>query len=128
DPGDVHIWFRQTASPSAAVLRAARATLSSDERAHCDRLRQPEDRRDYAFAHHLLRTSLSRYHPVLPVDWEFDANGFGKPCLRPSSALPHPPSFNLSHTRGVVACAIATALPVGVDVERLDRPIDVSGI
>ena len=40
----------------------------------------------------------------------------GKPRLNPNAL-----SFNLSHSRHLVACAIARAMPVGIDVQRTDR-------
>jgi len=52
----------------------------------------------------------------------------GKPFILSSGGQAtsggEPPSFNVSHTRGLVACAIAQHMVVGVDVERADRVRD----
>ena len=118
---DVHIWYRETESLGPDAIGAAEATLSADERTRCDRFHFSHDRRDYAVAHDLLRRSLSRYSPVPPAEWRFDTDQYGKPSIKRSGEPS--PSFSLSHTRGLVACAIASGMQVGVDVERVERNI-----
>ena len=124
DPQEVHIWFRSTESATAATVEAARATLSADERLRADRFHFPEDCRDYTLAHDLLRRCLSAYRAVEPAAWDFRTDAAGKPFLRTDPTL----SFNLSHTRQLVACAIANGMPVGVDAERSDRIVDAGAI
>jgi 4'-phosphopantetheinyl transferase len=92
---------------------------------HSERLRQrqfalPEDRRDYAAAHALLRTALSRYGDEAPAAWVFDRTAYGKPYVRTAPAAA-PLHFNLSHARGLVACVVSRLVNVGIDVERIDR-------
>jgi 4'-phosphopantetheinyl transferase len=122
-PSDVHLWFQPTTAFAPADAASALAWLSPDERARHARFVFPEDARDYAAAHLLLRQALSRYEPVAPSAWTFDAEPGGKPRLIDNGGQPTL-SFNLSHTRGLVACAIAREGDIGVDVERLDRAID----
>jgi 4'-phosphopantetheinyl transferase len=105
--------------------RAARARLerllSDDERASRDRLLFEGNQREYLYAHALLRVALSRHAPgVAPESWRFSRGPLGKPAVAwpvPSTPL----HFNLSHTRGVVACAISDEALVGVDVEATDH-------
>jgi phosphopantetheine--protein transferase-like protein len=123
-PGEVHVWFRTTGSTGAADVQAARATLSGAERQRADRFHFTEDCRDYTLAHDLLRRALSTYRPVAPDGWRFQADGAGKPFLADDPKL----SFNLSHTRQLVACAIAAGPPVGIDVERAVRVLDAAAI
>jgi 4'-phosphopantetheinyl transferase len=124
DPHEVHIWFQRTESATAATVEAARATLSADELRRADRFFFAEDRRDFTLAHDLLRRSLSTYRPVEPGAWDFQSDAAGKPFLPGDPAL----SFNLSHTRQLVACAIAAGTPVGIDVERAARLVDAGAI
>jgi 4'-phosphopantetheinyl transferase len=98
--------------------------LSPDERARADRFLFAEDRRDYTLAHDLLRRCLSIYRPAEPSAWEFDIEPSGKPVLRGDHAI----SFNLSHTRGLVACAIGAGIPIGVDAEGAGRVVDAGAI
>ena len=106
-----------TADISDAVTR-----LSPDEHMRCARFRFARDQRDYAAAHALLRTSLSRYADLAPESWQFHAAPGGKPSLVLGDGMP-PLSFNLSHTDGLVACAIAGGSDVGIDVEAVERDV-----
>jgi 4'-phosphopantetheinyl transferase len=122
---DLLVVWQATSALTADALAAAAALLSDDERARFDRFRFTDDARDYAASHALLRRVLSRGRPTPPRDWRFDRTPTGKPFLiGGAGALP---SFSLSHTRGLVACAVA-ADTVGVDVEATDRSVDVARI
>jgi 4'-phosphopantetheinyl transferase len=121
----VQIWCRPTAALDAAAIAAATAMLSDDERARCGRFRFARDARDYAAAHALLRTTLSRRTDRPPRYWRFETTAAGKPVLCNGDA---PVSFSLSHTHGMVACAITDRASVGVDVECLDRDVNADGI
>jgi 4'-phosphopantetheinyl transferase len=114
--------YRITEDASPRQLAAACAILSADELERHDRLGRTDDRRDYALAHALLRTSLSQYFDVAPGKWEFSADPKGKPAV----LTPVNPrlSVSLSHTRGLVACAITTGGELGVDAERTDITFD----
>jgi 4'-phosphopantetheinyl transferase len=121
-PGDVQVWCRPTDSLGDVDIAAAVALLSPDEHARYTRFRFARDQRDYATAHALLRTSLSKYAAVAPESWRFQEAPGGKPSLVPGDGMPRL-SFNLSHTHGLVACAIAIDADVGIDVESLDRTV-----
>jgi 4'-phosphopantetheinyl transferase len=62
---------------------------------------------------------LSRYDARPPAAWTFEDLPGGKPVLAPGTAPGL--SFNLSHTHGLVACAVTRDTNVGIDVERLER-------
>jgi 4'-phosphopantetheinyl transferase len=121
--GEVHVRYRVTDAMEETDIAAAAAMLSPDEHARYARLMIARDRRDYAAAHALLRTSLSRYADVAPRQWTFRTDAGGKPSLVADGGAP-PLSFNLSHTHGLVACAIAGGADVGIDVESVDRVVD----
>ena len=123
----VHIWYQLTESLNEPALAAAHALLSSEERSRFDRYRLARDRRDYAAAHALLRTSLSYYSDVEPQAWTFDVGPYGKPELTIRAGLAGL-AFNLSHARGIVACAITHSAAVGIDVTRTDAAFDCSSI
>ncbi len=75
-----------------------------------------KDRDLYVAAHVFLRQVLSRYAPVATKEWQFVSNAYGKPAIaNPGYGWLQ---FNLSHTQGRVACAVARNRPVGVDVEQ----------
>ena len=101
---------------------AAVALLSGGERERFERLRRPDDRRDYALAHALLRQTLASSGSHAAADWQFTTDDRGRPGLANGQLV-----FSLSHTRGLVACAVSTAGQVGLDVEAV-RPISAAQI
>ncbi|WP_448191063.1 4'-phosphopantetheinyl transferase family protein [Azospirillum sp. sgz301742] len=118
----VHVW---TLPVPPGPKDAGLDLLDQSETARWHRLRRPEGRRLFAAAHALLRTALSRYAAVDPRDWRFTAGEHGRPDLAgPETGL----SFNLTHTDGLAACAIARGLPVGIDAERPDRRVNLEGM
>jgi 4'-phosphopantetheinyl transferase len=130
NPTDVHLWYRATGSLDDAAVNAALRLLSKEERSRCDRFVFTHDRWDFAAAHALLRCVLSNYEDVPPTDWSFEVTDRGKPFLRASRGGMPPLAFNLSHTRGLVACGVGRESDIGVDVEGLDRApddLDIAG-
>jgi 4'-phosphopantetheinyl transferase len=125
---DVHIWFQNTESLGSEALALAGLVLSEEERTRRDRFRSREDQRDYAAAHSLLRWSLSKhYSGRQPSAWHFEKDDLGKPYLGKGDGEALAMEFSLSHTRGLVACAISPAR-VGIDVERVRQNVDYEGI
>jgi 4'-phosphopantetheinyl transferase len=97
---------------------ALAALLDDAERARAARFAFDEDRQSYIAAHALLRLELSRCANRTPQDWRFGATALGKPfLLDPLRDL----RFSISHTRGMVAVAVAQGVEIGVDVESVDR-------
>jgi 4'-phosphopantetheinyl transferase len=105
----------------ADALAAAIDLLSADERNRLERFVRSADRRDFAFAHALLRRTLTDCGDRPPRDWSFIEGASGKPGLAPDAGRDAGLSFNLTHTNGVVACAVTKGRAVGVDVEAIDR-------
>jgi 4'-phosphopantetheinyl transferase len=118
---DVHVWL--LAAPEDADdarTERALALLDPGERARAGRLRDRHDARRYVFAHALARTTLTWYAPdVPPARWRFGVGEHGRPEIADGAS---PLRFNLSHTAGLVACAVARGRDVGVDVEHLFPP------
>jgi 4'-phosphopantetheinyl transferase len=101
----------------AQSLLYGRSLLSAQERARLDAFVLPRSRREFLYAHALLRLALSWHAPhVPPARWRFAAAAGGKPIIAGPTSFPalH---FNISHTSGVVACVVASEPLVGVDVE-----------
>ena len=120
---DVHVRYRFTDPLDEATVRAAMSLLSDEERTRHDRFRARRDRDEYAVAHALLRTTLSMVGDRPPAAWRFTAGPQGKPAIADAVAN-EGLAFNLSHTRGLVACAVSRGIDVGIDVEAVTRAID----
>ena len=114
---------RLTTPLSRADVEALAARLSDDERARARQFVFDDDRRDYIAAHALLWEMLDAHYPEMRGPFLLQRGSNGKPFIPTSAALPYPPSFNLSHARGLVACGVlqtsaaARNVSVGVDVE-----------
>ena len=114
---EVHVWCRFTAAIPDDELSALAEQLSPCERERCRRFVVAQDRRDFTAAHALLRRVLSLHGGKLPSEWKFETNRYGKPRI--ASAEAPALLFNLSHTRGLVACAVAIGAELGIDVEAI---------
>ncbi|HVZ73442.1 MAG TPA: 4'-phosphopantetheinyl transferase superfamily protein [Polyangia bacterium] len=117
----VDVWlFEAPETMSAATAARCEALLSPDERARGARYRGAGDRARHLAAHALARAALSTTAPLIaPAAWRFVTNAHGRPEVAPEQ-LAGAPRFNLSHTHGLVACAVARDREVGVDVEHTE--------
>lgn len=133
-PAEVHVWYvfyEDIVDPG--LLTAYQALMTPDERQRHDRFVFARDRHQFLVTRALVRTTLSRYAPVAPADWRFEHNAHGKPRIAHAGHQRAPSDrrydrryglcFNLSNTRGVIACAVAASSDeLGVDVEDTSRP------
>ena len=95
------------------------ATLSSAEKQRAECFVFERHRRQYIFAHGLLRVALSSFAPqVKPSEWSFVVNRYGRPYIA-APAIAQTLYFSLSHTEGCVACVVSGCEAVGVDVEEV---------
>ena len=120
----VHVWTSTTddaAQPSR--LQAHVALLSPDERERCDRFWQEADRARFAMARAMVRNMLSRYVALAPNEWRFRIEEYGRPEVAELPAGAPDLRFNLSHTEGLVACAVTVGRDVGLDVENVHRQL-----
>jgi 4'-phosphopantetheinyl transferase len=124
-PGTVHVWYLETERLRLpTTLHDCRLLLSPAELERWQRFGTWRGRREYLLTRDLVRTTLSRYADVDPRAWRFRVGPSGRPEIDPIDAAPGEPPlrFNVSHTAGLVVCAVARERAVGVDVERWDRP------
>jgi 4'-phosphopantetheinyl transferase len=93
--------------------------LDEAEQSRAARFHFEPDRDAYVAAHALLRLMLSREADVAPHNWRLRVLPGGKPQIDPSHGCDDL-RFSLSHTRGMVACAVGRRHDLGVDVEQCD--------
>jgi 4'-phosphopantetheinyl transferase len=121
----IDVWTTRTDN---AVVRdrllAYRRLLSNDEAKRAERIVHPETAMLFVVGRALARTMLSRYAAVAPRDWPFIIDSHGRPelAMRPA----HAPDlrFNLTHTNGLVACAVTIGRELGIDVEHIGRSLN----
>jgi 4'-phosphopantetheinyl transferase len=129
----VDVRWALTDDVSDPGIRAAyEATLTPEERARQNAYMRDENKREFLLGRRLARQSLSLRARSLGVDaapevWRLVADDHG--CLR--VAAPEALArlrFNISHGTGMVVCAVAEGIDVGIDVEPLDRPVEAMEI
>lgn len=118
--GQVDVWAAVPEAVTRPELEALAASLSDDERARAAGFALEAARRSFIVTRALLRRALSRYADVAPAAWVFVRGPHGKPGLAGAQAALGP-CFNVSHTPGLVLCAIAGS-DVGIDVQNGTRP------
>jgi 4'-phosphopantetheinyl transferase len=115
---DVHVWFaapdRLLAAPDA--VGRSLSLLDMDEARRYRAFHHDHDRHCFLAAHVLLRLALSHHAGVAPGDWVFERDSHGRPGIVGPAGAP-PTGFSLSHTGGMVACAVSQHAEIGVDVE-----------
>lgn len=114
-PGVDEIYLWRTA---LAAVPDRPETLSSDERERADRFHFERDRIAFRAGRAWLRAVLAGYLGVPPAAIRFGYGPHGKPHLADRPDL----RFNLAHSGGWAALAVATGREVGIDVEAI-RPI-----
>jgi 4'-phosphopantetheinyl transferase len=103
-----------------ALLDRYRSLLTDEEAQRMSRFYFAGHRHQFLLTRALVRYCLSLFHPVEPGEWRFSTNRYGKPLVS------HPEagagvSFNLSHASGMIVCAVAHGVDIGVDVEDTER-------
>jgi 4'-phosphopantetheinyl transferase len=121
-PGsEIHLYFsspEEIADPS--LLLNYKTLLTDDELTQMSRLYFARHRHQYLVTRALIRTTLSDYFQVEPVDWRFGKNSYGKPEISFPENI-GPVRFNLSHCEGLILCGVARDHDIGVDVENVQR-------
>jgi 4'-phosphopantetheinyl transferase len=116
--GEILVWTMRVCAVSAATVANWRLCLDQTERARSDRFVFEADRTTYIAAHWLVRNALARAGGLPPACWRFVKEANGKPQIDPM-LNPSGLQFNLSHSRGLVGCAITAEAAIGFDVEAI---------
>jgi len=101
-------------------MTALAQTLSPEEHQRVERFSLNEPRREFVFGRVMLRQLLEACLNVEPATLMFGYEQQGKPFLQ-YPALGEGLNFNLSHSRSLVAIALARGRKVGVDIEHIHK-------
>jgi 4'-phosphopantetheinyl transferase len=121
---EVRVFYAWCDGLQAPSIERCLQLLSADERERYQRFHFEHDRHSYLAAHALTRAVLAPLAGLPPPDLQFEAGAHGRPELCQPASGPRL-RFNLSHTRGLVACAVALGHAIGVDVEHVERRADI---
>ncbi|RKK02293.1 4'-phosphopantetheinyl transferase superfamily protein [Pseudoroseomonas wenyumeiae] len=122
--GLVRLQWRVPSKSDAMMPTAWWSFLDAEERDRAVRFHNEEDRQSYVAAHALKRAMLAEATGLEPGALRWMRNHAGKPELHPALNFPQL-RFNISHTRGLVACGLTLNDDIGVDVEAITRPVNV---
>jgi 4'-phosphopantetheinyl transferase len=107
---EVHVWL---ADCDAIDDEPMWDLLDAYEVNRATRFREPGDSKRYVVSHGVLRSILSKYLDIMPESIKYERGPYGKPGIAGGSWL----RFNMSHSNGMAAYAIASKGDVGVDLE-----------
>jgi 4'-phosphopantetheinyl transferase len=118
--GEAHVWYVRPEEVGPDLLDACRELMAPEEVERQQRYRFERERRQQAITRALVRTTLSRYHPIAPRAWRFRVTPSGRPEIVREAGVP-PLRFNVSHTAGLIVCGVTLERDIGVDVEGSPR-------
>jgi 4'-phosphopantetheinyl transferase len=121
---DIEAWLMPLGAHARRVEQCA-ALLSRDEQARAERFHFERDRRRYTFARGMLRVLLGNRLGVAPTAIEFHYAQHGKPSVTSATAPIH---FNLSHSADTAIYAISSSRIPGVDIEHLNRDVEIDAL
>jgi 4'-phosphopantetheinyl transferase len=116
---EIHVWTvscRDLNDDDESLTRL----LSRDERQASSQFKKTTDARDYSLRHGYLRRVLGHYLRTDPALVPLATGDHGKPGVGFPRGL-SPLSFSLSHSRGMIALAVAGNYDVGIDIVRPDE-------
>ncbi len=116
---DAHVCWIEVSRWRSRVFRL-RQLLASDERARADRFRFAADADRYVIGRSVLRVLISDVVGMAPERIVFTYSANGKPSVPGLE-------FNLAHSGDAIVIAIHRS-PIGIDLERIDRAVDVAGL
>ncbi|ARS66237.1 4'-phosphopantetheinyl transferase superfamily protein [Sinorhizobium meliloti] len=120
-PGEVLLFRAEVPPLAASMITRLSAKLDRHEQDRAARFIFEQDRAVFVAAHALLRHALGSIFEEGAI--RFRTNAYGKPEL--DLDFEHGIHFSLSHTRGMAVCAICRRHPIGVDVEAINRSVDI---
>ena len=112
-----HVW-RVSLDRADDAARRLSDVCSPDERRRADRFHFSQDARRFLVGRGILRLLLARYLCTEPQSVEFAYGRYGKPGVAPTISGPSI-QFNVSHSAGVMLCALTSNVNVGVDIEQV---------
>jgi 4'-phosphopantetheinyl transferase len=120
----VRVWLVPVDVPPATEA-SCRDVLDDGERARAAAFDRPRDRQRFTVAHGALRILAGRALDTRPAALAWIPGPYGKPELVPPWSGLH---TSLSHSGDMIAAAISTGRPVGVDVQHLVPGLDTVGL
>ena len=127
NPKDAHVWTLSVTENDQKNIDKLSHILCTNELARLNQITHKQSKLEYQAAHILCRIMLSNFSDVAPADWYFETREHGKPEI--NKKMNHENlRFNISHTNGMVACALTKKHDIGVDLEWPSRFSNIESI
>ncbi|CAD5317960.1 unnamed protein product [Arabidopsis thaliana] len=127
---ETHLWYVVPDEvKSISLLKHYSQILSPSENDKVLQMRGNKLQKNALLARTLVRTTIARYQTNNVVDPRtliFKKNMYGKPEVDWQSYknCDSPPlHFNISHTDSLISCGVTVHVPVGIDLEEMERNI-----
>jgi 4'-phosphopantetheinyl transferase len=120
----VRVWIVPVDVPADTAARC-RDVLDDGERARAAAFGSPRDRQRFTVAHGALRILAGHELQTRPAALAWTPGRYGKPELAPPWSGLH---TSLSHSGDMIAAAVSTGRPVGVDIQHLVPGLEVTGL
>ena len=98
--------------------------LSKNEKNKTHEFQHADDRLSFTKCRSILRSTLSKWLNCNPNEINIIHRENGKPYLEHSKVI----EFNITHTKGLAAIAFSIDSEVGIDVENLNREINLDQV
>ena len=98
--------------------------LSKNEKNKAHEFQHPDDRLSFTKCRSILRSTLSKWLNCDPNEINIIHRENGKPYLEHSKVI----EFNITHTKGLAAIAFSIDSEIGIDVENLNREINLDQV
>jgi len=121
DGSTAHVWWVNLSNELA--VNQCFNILSEDEKERAAKFRFEKDRQHFIIARGVLRQILSLYLSEKPDAIQFEYGKNGKPFF-PKNTL----QFNLSHAGEIALIALTKNNIIGIDVEVINRKIEVEQV
>jgi 4'-phosphopantetheinyl transferase len=126
-PSEIEVWPLSLEGLSLDAVTCWLPWLAPEERKRFDSFYFQKGQLQFLATHALKRLVLAEYLVVAPGELRFEVNSWGKPYLHQDDGM-QAIGFNLSHTDGFVACAVAATPSIGIDIERVDRRAEIASL
>ena len=115
---ETHVW-KVDLNRVRSHTRDFEPILPLSERREASKHAVPLERDLHILTCALRRSILARYLRAKPSELKFTYNQYGKPQLRSGELR-----FNVSHSFGLLVCAVSRCFDVGVDVQRIRMGVE----
>ncbi len=122
DDAGIHVW---KASVKDFTAKQFWPILSKTEKIRAKSFVFPEHQNRFIIVHGILRNLLADYLHAKPEDLSFTTNKFGKPDSRLRGNDREQVHFNISHSRDLILFAFAKNHNIGVDIEFINKDINL---